>query len=175
MNRWRRLAPAHGNPWRPWLTYPGSLTRRIVERSSGFRVEVVARTLVFPNADEHRALGRPYHKLAYVREVLLHADGGPVVMAHSIVSTRDLHGAWHALAGLGTRPLAQLLFSDRRVRRTPFEYARVDRRHPLWRRARRLARRELPALWARRSLFTLRGHPLMVTEVFLPALAELRE
>ena len=174
MTRWRRAAPAHGNPWRPWLTYPGSLTRRIVARSRAFRVELVGQSWRFPNEDEYRALGRPSHRIAFVREVLLHADARPVVMAHSIAARRDLHGAWHAVAGLGTRPLAAVLFADRRVRREPFEYARVDARHPLWRRATRLLGvRSLPALWARRSLFRLRGRPLLVTEVFLPALGEL--
>ena len=28
MSGWRRAAPAHSSPWRPWLTYPGSLTRQ---------------------------------------------------------------------------------------------------------------------------------------------------
>ena len=57
--------------------------------------------------------------------------------------------------------------------RSRFEFARVDARHPLWRRARRLSSRGLPPLWARRSLFTRGGRPLMLTEVFLPALLEL--
>lgn len=174
MTRWKRAAPPHSNPWRPWLTYRHSLTRRIGERSRGFRVELVGQFFRFPNEDEYRALGRPSHRLAFVREVLLHANGTPVVMAHSIVGRRDLRGAWRSVAGLGTRPLAAVLFADRRVSREAFEYARVDARHPLWRRARALVGRDFPALWARRSLFRLRGRPLMVTEVFLPPLKELR-
>jgi chorismate--pyruvate lyase len=49
----------------------------------------------------------------------------------------------------------------------------VDRRHPLWKRAARLVGDELPTLWARRSLFTRRGRPLLVTEVFLPNLRDM--
>lgn len=174
MRRWRTLPAPHGDPWRPWLTYPHSLTRRIVERSRSFHVELLAQRMRFANEDEYRALGRQPHRLVLVREVLLHADGRPVVMAHSVVARRDVDGPWRAVAGLGTRPLAVLLFADPRVRRSPFEYARLDRRHPLWRKASRLAGRDLPALWARRSLFRRDGRPLMVTEVFLPPLAELR-
>lgn len=173
MTRWRRAAPGHSNPWRPWLTYPGSLTRRIVARSRGFRVELLGRFMRIPNADEYAALGRPAHRRVYVREVALHANGRPVVLAHSIVARADVEGPWRALLGLGTRPLAVLLFTDPLVRREPFEYARVDARHPLWKRAREVFGRELPTLWARRSLFHRHGRPLMVTEVFLPDLAEL--
>ena len=173
MTRWTRLAPAHADPWRPWLTYPGSLTWRIVARSRRFEVEVVARRMRIPNDDEFRVLGRPAHRLAYVREVLLHADGEPVVMAHSIVARGDMSGVWRPVAGLGTRPLAEVLFNDRRVHREPFEYARIDARHPLGRRAEQLLGRRLGPLRARRSLFRLRGRPLMVTEVFLPRLRTL--
>jgi chorismate--pyruvate lyase len=174
MSRWRRLAPPHDDRWRPWLTYPRSLTRRIVERSRTFRVELLAQRMRFANDDEYRALGRPPHRLVLVREVLLHADDRAVVMAHSVVARRDVEGPWRSLVGLGTRPLAAVLFADPRVRRSDFEYARIDRRHALWKSACRLLGRELPAMWARRSLFRRNGRPLMVTELFLPELAELR-
>jgi len=175
MNRWKRLAPPHADPWRPWLTARGSLTWRIVERSATFRVEKIAQRFRIPNEDEYFALGRPTHKRALVREVILHADGKPVVLAHSIAARRDLSGAWRALRGLGNRPLAEMLFTDPLVRRSPIEYSRVDSRHPLWRRARQVFGRTFPPLWVRRSLFRKQGRPLMVTEVFLPAILELRQ
>ena len=165
MTRWTRMPPSHADSWRPWLTYPGSLTRRIVARSRRFEVEVVARRLRVPNDDEFRALGRPASSLAYVREVVLRADGEPVVLAHSIVARADLAGVWRPVAGLGTRPLAAVLFADRRVRRGPFEFAGIDQRHPLGVRAKQVFGRSFGRLRARRSLFHLEGRPLMVTEV----------
>jgi len=173
MSAWHSAAPAHSDPWRSWLVYPGSLTRRIVERAGAMRVEVIAERSLFPNADEYGALGRPQRRLAFVREVLLHARTRPVVLAHSIVARADLDGAWNALRGLGSRPLAAMLFNDPRVRRGPFEFARIDARHPLWRRAAQLRGEPLPVLRARRSRFSLHDRPLVVTEVFLPALGEL--
>jgi chorismate--pyruvate lyase len=137
------------------------------------RVEVARERMRLPNEDEYVALGCTIRELAFVREVVLHSPGKPVVLAHSITSRRDLDGAWRALRGLGTRPLAMMLFTDPRVRRHPFEFARMDRRHPLWKRAARLFGGELPTLWARRSLFTRRGRPLLVTEVFLPVLLDM--
>jgi len=172
MNRWRPLAPPHRLPERGWLAHHGSLTQRVVARHGSMRVELLQQRMRTPNDDEYRALGRPSHRLAFVREVLLHASGGPVVLAHSIVARRDLAGAWRGVRTLGTRPLAAAIFADPTVARGRFEYARLDRRHPLWKRARRLLGGELPALWARRSLFRRRGRPIMVTEVFLPGLVE---
>ncbi len=174
MSRWTRLAPPHADPWRGWLVYPGSLTWRIVERSRTFEVERLGERMRFPHEDEYRALGRPSHRLAFVREVVLRADGRAVVLAHSILSRRDLSRDWRWVRSLGNRPLAAVLFADPLVARGPLEYARVDRRHPLWKRARAVFGRDFPALRARRSLFLRRGRPLLVTEVFLPEVLELR-
>lgn len=174
MNRWKRLAPPHTNPWRPWLAWRGSLTWRITARAPDFRVEVIRQGPHVPNEDEFRQLGQPANRRALVREVVLHAGGRPVVLAHSIASWRDLSGAWRGLRGLGSRPLAEALFTDPLVSRDVLEFVRIDGRHPLGKRARRVFGRGFPALWARRSRFLKHGRPLLVTEVFLPPLLDLR-
>jgi chorismate--pyruvate lyase len=173
MKRWTRLAPPHTDPWRPWLAWRGSLTWRITARARDFRVQVIRQGLHIPNEDEYRQLGQPTHRRALVREVVLHAGGGPVVLAHSIAAWRDLSGVWRGLRGLGSRPLAEALFTDPLVSRQPLEFVRIDSRHPLGRRARQVFGRDFPALWARRSRFLKHGRPLLVTEVFLPELLAL--
>ena len=173
MNRWKRPPPSHGDPWRAWLASRGSLTWRITARAPDFRVQVLRQQLRIPNEDEYRRLGQPTHRRALVREVLLHAGGAPVVLAHSIAAWRDLSGPWRGLRGLGNRPLAHALFTDPLVRREAMEFTRLDARHPLWRQAARLAGTPLPPLWARRSRFVKAGRPLLVTEVFLPRLLAL--
>jgi chorismate lyase len=173
MNRWKRPAPPHTDPWRPWLAWRGSLTWRIAARASGVAVEVIRQGPHIPNEDEYRRLGQPAHRRALVREVVLHASGQPVVLAHSIAAWRDLPGPWRGLRGLGSRPLAEALFTDPLVARGPLEFARIEPRHPLGRRARQVLGRDFPVLWARRSRFVKRGRPLLVTEVFLPALLAL--
>lgn len=170
MSGWKRFAPSHANPWRPWLAAPGSLTARLRAHGAGFRVQVIAQGLRRPYADEWRELGGGAPSFVLVREVLLHLDGRPVVLAHSIAKACDLHGTWRALAGLGSRPLAEALFSDPLVCREPLSFARLDARHPLHRRATEVLGALQPNLWARRSRFRRAGRPLLVTEAFLPAL-----
>lgn len=170
MSGWKRFAPSHVNPWRPWLAAPGSLTAQLRAHGSGFRVQVLGQGLRRAHADEWRELGAGASSLVLVREVLLHLDGRPVVLAHSIARARDLHGAWRALAGLGSRPLAEALFRDPLVRREPLAFACLDARHPLHRRVNKVLGASQSTLWARRSRFRRAGRPLLVTEVFLPAL-----
>jgi len=96
------------------------------------------------------------------------------VFARSLVAETTIPAAWHLLHGLGGRPLAAVLFDDPRVRRAPLEAARLDARDPRWHHAARATgAADLPALWARRSAFHRAGVPLLITEIFLPAILNL--
>ncbi|MBI2508838.1 MAG: chorismate lyase [Betaproteobacteria bacterium] len=108
--------------------------------------------------------------MVLVREVRLYCGKTPVVFAHSVVRRRDLRGPWRALAGLGARPLGAALFANLRARRYPLRFRKLTARDELYRRACAALPDPPPALWARRSLFTLRGSPILVTEVFLPGI-----
>jgi chorismate lyase len=124
--------------------------------------------LLRANQDENQPLQIAGNRLAYVREVILACDDQAVVFAHSVLSLASLRGPWAALTRLGTKPLGEALFSNPRVIRGRLQYRRIPLRHPLARQAARagISNNNAP-LWARRSLFTLQGHPIMVTEIFL--------
>lgn len=107
---------------------------------------------------------------AYVRDVLLTGGGHIRVFAHSVLPRSSLHGDWCGITRLGTKPLGETLFTDPRIRRLGLTMRRLDARHPLYRAARRHTGITAQHLWARRSVFCLNGHPLLVTEVFLPAI-----
>lgn len=157
---------------RPWLTDRASLTARIRARCGHFEVKVLRQGLALPLVDEHALLGRARPASALVREVLLCADGVPVVFAHSVLLPRHLRGAWHLVAGLGARPLGAVLFADNSVKRGRLHFKRLGPRDPRWQRAVSSAAVDHPGpLWARRSVFLRRGLPLLVTEVFLPSIA----
>lgn len=160
--------------WRPWLTDRGSLTQRLQARSPRFRVERLSQGLARPHRDECAPLGLIPGRVAMVREVLLKNGDTPLVFAHSVIPQSGLAGPWTRLAGLGNRPLGAALFSNPRIDRHALEFKQVDRRHPLYRLAAPHAARAPASLWARRSLFSLAGHPILVTEVFLPATLELQ-
>jgi chorismate--pyruvate lyase len=123
--------------------------------------------------DERTLIGLPAGRQAWTREVLLLADDVPVVFAHSVLAPRDLTGAWHMAQAIGSRPLGAALFADPGIRRGPLSAARINADHPLHRHAGAALQADLPTLWARRSCFSRLGRPLLVTEVFLPGIAQL--
>jgi chorismate--pyruvate lyase len=168
---WRRWPAGASAPWRDWLLSRGLLTRRIEARCEKFSVRLLFQGAARAGADE-RALGESRARLVLVREVSLRCENTPVVFAHSIAGLRHLRGPWRALSTLGSRPLGAALFDNPRVRRHPMRFRKLSSRHALHHKASREAGRPLPPLWARRTLYTLRGAPILVTEVFLPALHE---
>jgi chorismate--pyruvate lyase len=163
------------NGYTPWLRDRGSLTRRIQRRCTRFDVRNVCDCLMAAAHDETALLGLPPQQKIHTREVFLLADNRPVVFAHSVTAPRHLRAAWHTLQHLGSRPLGALLFSHPLVRRAPLHYRALKPHHPLYRRAATVLDTPPARLWARRSLFTLHGAPLLVTEVFLPGILPLND
>jgi len=167
IDAWRDKPPSYPHPLHRWLTDRGSLTSRIIEHFPAFNLVRLRQQMLPPYPDERRHLDFRHGELAMVREVLLRSGPNALVFAHSVVARNDLRGAWRGLSRLGGRPLAEMLFRDPKVSRLPMEYHRIDRRHPLYRRAAEVATFSVSSLWARRSVFLKRGRPLLVTEVFL--------
>lgn len=153
---------------RAWLRDRGSLTARLKSHCSQFRVVPLTTRLARPHLDEYALLKIRAGSYAYVREVLLLCDDVPVVFAHSVLPHRALNGAWHGVARLGNRPLGEALFNDHRIRRHPLRFRALRAGHQLFRSVSRQHPVRGATLSARRSVFCLRGQPLLVTEVFLP-------
>jgi chorismate--pyruvate lyase len=159
-----------------WLGVGGSLSAHLARAFGALTVAKSYQGRGRLRADEMAQFPRVRGHAVHVRDVVLHCDGQPVVMAHSVTAQHSLRGPWRGLLGLGSRPLAELLFHDRRVKRLPLQMSRVSVRSALGRRWERQWRERTgqsnwaapgcAQLWARRSVFLRHGHPLLVTEIF---------
>lgn len=155
----------------PWLGDTGSLTRKL-EANSHSRVEVLilADRVQTIDSDESRFFhGRT--KRCRVREVLLLIDHQPIVIARSIIPTCTASGSNHTILKLGKKPLGAVLFQGHNRNRNRIkahrEITQLHRHHPLWKNCQRLYPEMPSGSWARRTLYYLKGHPLLVNEVFL--------
>jgi chorismate--pyruvate lyase len=170
---WQPLPVCADARLRGWLLDRGSLTHRIQLRCESFRLEVLAQRFAAARCDERGIIGLHNGAHCVVREVSLNCGSRPLVFAHSVAALRAVKGAWRMLSGLGARPLGAALFADPRIRRYPLHFRQLNRHHVLYRQACSLIGESPASLWARRSLFVLGASPLLVTEVFLPAILEL--
>ena len=156
--------------YRKWLIDNGSLTVRLKARYADFSVHPVAVKYAKPIVDEAALLNLPAYKAALIREVLLLGNNQPVVFAHSVLPRASLRGAWQGLGMLGNKPLGATLFANPKVKRTPLEYKKLPRQHPISMQVAEHLQTSPKSLWARRSVFSLNCARILVTEVFLPQL-----
>lgn len=167
-----KASPAARGGLRRWLQAPGSLSARLAATGDVFSVQVLAQGRQALSVDEARALGRGAQRTGYVREVLLRMDGKAMVFARSVTAYGDSVGAWRSVRGLGSRPLADVLFRRSGITRQPLAFTQLKRQSQLQRHVARswqsaactpMAPAALPA---RRSVFMRHGAALLVMEVF---------
>jgi len=154
-----------------WLLRPGALTVGL--RGLGtLHLRVTRETATGLMPQEAALLNCPVGSAVWVREVLMSINGCDSVFARSFALLRDTWGVWQGMRRLRSRPLADMLYHDARIVRSPFCVARLGRQDPAY----RALLRTLPgiavpaqAVLARYSIFHRQARPLLVMECFLPA------
>jgi chorismate--pyruvate lyase len=143
---------------RSWLTTPGLLTERVrAAVGERFRLRVLEERV--SNGD-------------FVRRIELGRDGEPWIYAETIVPSATLASQpW--LATIGSRSLGEVLATHTgAVRRSDFEFARLEGDAPIVARALGFAGVPQQALWVRRSTLRVDDAPFVVQEVFMPVVGE---
>jgi chorismate--pyruvate lyase len=172
-NSWQPYPANAQRSYHRWLTDRGSLTSRLQARCPAFSVRAVHQRLDKPCRDELSLIKSRRKERVVVREVYLYCRETPVVFAHSVLKRRSLRGNWRSISRQGVKPLGAALFANPLVKRTPLYFKKLTLHHELYLRACQILKTLPNYLWARRSVFILRGRPIMVTEVFLPGILEL--
>ena len=165
----RRLMPAH---LASWLTDKHSLTRRLKLYSQHeFSVQLLVSKWARPLLDESQYLSVPVSVLTYQREVRLMDGDTANVYARTVVPRATFNTLQYRFDRLGTHSLGELLFTDPRVQSTPIEIAKLRPGQFLYEMAILHENARPPALWGRRRAFYINGKKLLISEIFLPALA----
>lgn len=139
--------------WQDWLSDAGSLTQLIANKTqSTVSVEVLNDHNQNLLKDEALLFDKPLNRCR-IREVYLCVNEVPVVFARSILPTSSSTGINRDVLQLGSKPLGEVLFKKGKA---PILLRQIT---------------EVPGLgWGRRSLYQLRGHPILITEFFMPEL-----
>lgn len=152
-----------------WVFESGSLTQRLKAAcGSCFNVRVIHQGFAHPFPDEVLLLKLRSGRHALVREVELRSGEQPWVLARSVLPVQTLKGAGRRLTHLDNRPLGEILFASRCLRRQGLETAQIGIRQ--WRPEVRAGLEPDETVWGRRSLYSIGGRPLLVAEFFLPVL-----
>lgn len=159
----------------PWLRDTASLTQRLIDACGGeFSVHVLSQAWDRPRPEEAQVLGMPPHGHAIVRQVQLLCGGCPWVYARTILPRATLTGSERRLAHLKSRSLGAVLFADPTMQRGRTEIVRLRPDDGLYATAAHGLDVPPAEIWGRRTVFRLRGKPLLVSEFFLPAIGEFK-
>ena len=151
----------------PWLAEPGLLTAR-VRAACGAATRLHMLRLDPAPLDPHiaRRLGVE-DATCLLREIEFTCGARRWIFAQTVLPQSSVkHHPW--LRELGDRALGESLSAVEDVRREPLEYLELHGRHPLAQAAG--ADASTGSLWARRAVYRLGDWPILVQEVFLPAL-----
>lgn len=150
----------------PWLAEPGLLTARVRAAAGAATQFHMLRLERVPLLPSLRARLDVADDSGLVREIEFACAGVRWIFAQSVFPDSTV-ARYPWLQELGESPLGEALRRVGETVREPLEYAELAPDHPL-------AALAQPAggasLWARRAVYRLGGAPIIVQEVFLPAL-----
>jgi chorismate--pyruvate lyase len=178
----RRAGPGDGEDWLPladfaervpqalvpWLAEPGLLTSRVREQGgAAVRLRLLRMEPAALDPQSAQRLGVD-DATSLLREIEFTCGTRRWVFAQSVFPESTLR-RYPWLRGLGEQSLGESLAAVHDVRREPLEFIAMRHSHPLARAA--LQGESFDGvLWARRTVYRLGGPPILVQEVFLPAL-----
>ena len=163
---------------REWLCKPFVLSQALRRVCDNFSVEISDQCVKSLYADEIAALKCYESDTGYIRETYLGDVGNPLVYARVTMPESTYQANKEDLENLGNRPIGEtMLYKDPSLTRSEFEIKRITQDDELLFDAlvhlnfyRAVIEKNTIGheLWARRSVFTLYGNPLLITEVFMP-------
>jgi chorismate--pyruvate lyase len=149
-----------------WVYEKDSLTKRLRSvYGQSVTVDILFHRWKPAYLSECHLLKLPHQQFNLIREVLLHADGKPLILARTILPERTIKIAKRNLSHLGTRPLGEVIFAYPKLERLGLNSCCVFPQ--LW--TSDLIHKvniEQP-VWGRRTVYAIQKQKLLVSEFFM--------
>jgi len=155
-----------------WVFEAGSLTHRLrCFYGDSFAVKILFHRWKQAYLSECQLLRLPHQQYNLVREVLLHADGKPLILARTILPEKTIKIAKRNLSHLGTRPLGEVIFSYPNLERLQLDITEVKANYWSTQLQKQISIPE--NTWGRRTVYAIQKQPLLVSEFFMPGALEI--
>lgn len=156
-----------------WLTKPFILSKALKLITPSLTVKVIKQSFDLPYPDEAHCLqiNLSEDKNPLVRRVYLQDQIRPYCFARVIIPYATYLQEFQEVDVLGNQFIGEkMLYGREDMTRTPFEFTAINPHQTLFQEAMSGIgdNHACKTLWARRSVFTLGKHPLLITEIFLP-------
>ena len=150
-----------------WAYESGSLTQRLRNfYGDGVAVKILLQRRHSPFLSERRLLKLPEHRFSLTREVLLHANGKPLILARTIIPAATIKVAKSNLSQLGNRPLGEIIFSYPKLERIAMDITLIA--PSTWTQPAIAEAGISQPIWGRRTVYAIAHKQMLVSEFFLP-------
>ncbi len=155
-----------------WVYEKNSLTRRLKNTyGNDFAVEILFHRWKPAFLSECDLLNLPHQQFNLVREVLLHANGKPLILARTILPEKTIKIAKRNLSHLGTRPLGEVIFAYPKLERLDLNISYIP--YSLWTEELTKQVNIEPYVWGRRTVYAIQKQKMLVSEFFMPGALEI--
>jgi chorismate--pyruvate lyase len=152
-----------------WIYESGSLTQRLRDfYGDAIGVKILLQQWNTPFLTERKLLALPENKYSLIREVLLHADGKPLILARTIIPKITIKVAKSNLAHLGSRPLGEVIFSYPKLERIEMDVTLIN--SSTWKPSAIDAVNINQSIYGRRTVYAIAQRQMLVSEFFLPGI-----
>jgi chorismate--pyruvate lyase len=161
-----------------WVYEPGSLTQRLRNYyGNKVGVNVLIQQWNTPFLTERKLLKLHESKYSLIREVLLHANGKPLILARTVIPPKTVKVAKSNLAHLGNRPLGEVIFSYPKLERIEMDVTLINsspiEQRPIWTQSAIDKASIDQPMWGRRTVYAIAQRQMLVNEFFLPGALEI--
>jgi len=148
-----------------WTYESGSLTQRLRNfYGDGVAVKILLQRWHTPFLSERRLLRLPENQYSLTREILLHANGKPLILARTIIPAVTVKVAKRNLSKLGNRPLGEIIFSYPKLERIAMDVTLIE--PSTWTQS-AIAEVDInQPIWGRRTVYAIAHKQMLVSEVF---------
>lgn len=149
-----------------WLTKPFVLSLAFKRAADLFNLELLNQRFGCATLDEVSKLSKYTHEdlsSVFVRQILLKDHEHVLCYGRVIIPTQTYQHHEATFKKVGSNPFGEtVLYSNPDCKRSVFEYACMN--HEGWGKS---SNSHNTMHWARRSLFRLKGYPLLITEILM--------
>jgi chorismate lyase len=150
-----------------WAYEAGSLTQRLRDYyGNTIVVSILFHQWRTPFLSERKQLQLPLHRYGLIREVTLHKNGNPLLLARTIIPEETIKVAHRNLSHLGTRPLGEVIFSYPDLERITMDLTLIE--PAAWTSKVQKDANISQPIWGRRTVYAIQERPMLVSEFFLP-------
>jgi chorismate--pyruvate lyase len=151
-----------------WLVKPYRLARALARHTPEIHLHLLKQEHTTLPTNEAELL---HASTGLIRQIYLTDGKKPLTYGRTVIPQNTVDAYAEHFAQLGNKPIGDtLLYDNPAVTREPFEFGYVASGSALFSCATSENPMTVPCLWGRRSMFSLAGFPLLITELFFPDL-----